>query len=70
MNRKSGLLIALATAWDLGWKAAATFKAVQRRDFKWVPLLVSVNSVGLLPMVYLFFVAKDDEEDEELPIGT
>lgn len=53
MNRRTGYFLTLATLWDSGWKAAAVWTALRRRDFKWVVPLLAVNSVGLLPIAYI-----------------
>jgi hypothetical protein len=39
--------------WDLGWKVVAIRRAIQRREYWWIAPLAAVNSVGLLPMLYL-----------------
>ena len=65
MGKTQRWLIFAAAVWDTAWKLAAVWRALGRRDFKWVPALLTVNSVGLLPMAYLFFVAKDGEEEGE-----
>jgi hypothetical protein len=62
MDPKRRWLIVAAAAWDSAWKAAALWRAFGRRDFKWMPVLLTVNSLGLLPMAYIFFIAKDVEE--------
>ncbi len=39
--------------WDAAWKAIAIRRAVQNRQYRWVAPLILVNSVGILPMLYL-----------------
>lgn len=65
MNRKNvGILL---FAWDSLWKTIAVLVAVRNRQFKWVGPLVAVNSLGILPMVYLWKFAgpRLDESDED-----
>lgn len=47
-------LIAPLVIWDLAWKLLAIRRAVQRREYKWVAGLAVSNTVGLVPMYYLW----------------
>lgn len=58
MTRKRDGIITVAAIWDSAWKGYAIWKAVRRRQYRWIPPLLIVNSVGLLPMLYVFFLAK------------
>jgi len=57
MSSKRRLLLLLG-AWDLVWKVIAVRRAVKNRQYKWIPPLAVVNSVGILPIVYLLHWAK------------
>jgi len=50
--------------WDLGGKLAAIRRAVQRREYWWIAPLAIVNSVGLLPMLYLARSRRRAAEDD------
>jgi len=53
MNRNRlpiGIVIFL---WDAAWKILAVRRAVQNRQYRWIAPLILVNSVGILPMLYL-----------------
>lgn len=53
MNRNRlpiGIVIFL---WDAAWKIVAVRRAVQNRQYRWIAPLILVNSVGILPMLYL-----------------
>jgi hypothetical protein len=63
MSKRNGTLITIAAIWDSAWKIAAMYKAVRRGDWKWLGPLTVVNSVGLLPMAYIFFIAKNSDDD-------
>ena len=70
MSKRNGTLITLAAIWDSAWKIAAIYKAARRGDWKWLGPLTVVNSVGLLPITYIFFVAKgssDDDDEYDIP---
>lgn len=64
MSKRKEALITVAAVWDTGWKIAAILKALRRGDWKWLGPLTVVNSIGLLPIAYIFFVAKDDAEED------
>ncbi len=51
-------LFALIQIWDLAWKSLALWKAARSKDIFWFVLLILVNSAGLLPAFYLFYVSK------------
>ncbi len=53
--------------WDTAWKAVAIVTAIRNRQYRWIGPLVLVNSVGILPMVYLLRFAgrEEDELNEE-----
>lgn len=65
MSKRNGTLITIAAVWDSAWKLAAIFKAARRGDWKWLGPLTVVNSVGLLPIAYIFFIAKDEDAEED-----
>ena len=65
-RRHRGLLIALGV-WDTAWKAAAVWQAIKRHQYRWAAALGAVNSVGVLPMVYLWRSHRHDDGGEEGP---
>jgi hypothetical protein len=52
-------LILIALLWDTGWKLAAARRAIGRRQFKWIAPLLFVNSLGILPILYLQLFGKE-----------
>ncbi len=52
----SGLFVALAL-WSVVWKGIALWKAARRDQLGWYLALLVLNTVGLLPMIYIFLVA-------------
>ena len=48
------ILIILLVLWDLYWKAHALWMAAQNNDKKFFIALLVVNSVGILPIYYLY----------------
>lgn len=54
--------------WDTAWKAVAIVTAIRNRQYRWIGPLVLVNSVGILPMVYLLrFAGREEDELNEEP---
>ncbi len=53
-----GWLIAVVIAWSLIWKGIALWKAARLSHKKWFVVLLVVNTVGILEILYILFVAK------------
>lgn len=51
-------LVALLSLWSLVWKGLALWHAGQRGDHWWFVALLLINTLGILEIIYLFFVAK------------
>jgi hypothetical protein len=51
-------LIIIAALWSLFWKGLALWHAAQRGQYWWFLILLVVNTLGILEIIYLFFVAK------------
>ncbi len=50
--------VVLVILWTIPWKGVALWKSAQLSHKKWFIILLFVNTVGLLEMYYIFFVAK------------
>ena len=55
-------LLALVQVWDLIWKSLALWKAARNKDVFWFVLLLLINSAGLLPAFYLFYMGKNSHK--------
>lgn len=53
-----GLLAVVALLWSLIWKGLALWHAAKRNDGWWFVLFLVVNTLGILEIIYLFFVCK------------
>ncbi|HEY5383149.1 MAG TPA: DUF5652 family protein [Candidatus Paceibacterota bacterium] len=51
------LLLALVL-WSLFWKGLALWHSAQRSQSWWFVILLVVNTLGILEIIYLFFIAK------------
>lgn len=58
------VLIVWAT-WELAWKGAALWIASQKHQRIWFIALLLVNSVGILPMLYLLLNYTDQDANDE-----
>ena len=47
------ILLAIAL-WDLVWKSLALWHAARKGAKVWFVILLVVNSIGILPIIYLF----------------
>ena len=56
---KSSFLILLITVlWVFPWKIYSLWTASKRGDKIWFVVLVIVNTVGILDIIYIFWIAK------------
>jgi len=51
-------LLVIAGLWDVFWKGWALWRAAQRGQKWWFVALLIVNSMGILPIIYLVFFSK------------
>ena len=56
--------IAVAAVWDLVWKGLALWQAAKRRQPAWFAALLVVNSVGILPITYLWLMRRRDAAED------
>ena len=52
-------LIALVIAWTLVWKGLALWKSAGLRQKYWFLAILLINTLGILEIIYLLFVAKN-----------
>lgn len=52
------VLVASLVIWSLIWKGLALWQAARRNEQKWFIVLLILNTVGILELIYLGFVAK------------
>jgi len=56
LNSTQVTLIGLLVIWELVWKGLALWRAGRNNQKVWFVLLLIVNSLGVLDIVYLFFL--------------
>ena len=52
------LVVALAIIWSLIWKGLALWKSAELRQKYWFIAILVINTLGILEMIYYFFVAR------------
>ncbi len=50
--------------WDLAWKGVALWRAAKRKELWWFVALLIVNSMGILPIVYLLVWGKEPGDEK------
>jgi hypothetical protein len=56
MDPPSLLLLAILLLWELVWKGIALWKAARESQKYWFIAILILNTVGILPIVYIFFI--------------
>lgn len=52
------LFATLLIIWVMAWKGVALWKAAELRQKKWFIAILLLQTLGLLEIIYLFFVAR------------
>lgn len=53
-----------AAFWEVGWKGWALWRASKKDDKAWFVVLLFVNTLGILPIAYLFIFSKEQKAQE------
>ncbi len=53
-------IIAVVALWDGFWKAVGLWYALKNHQRNWFIAVFLINSIGILPLVYLKFYQKKD----------
>lgn len=51
-------LLAIILIWGLVWKLLALWKSARKNDLVWFILIAVLNTVGVLPILYIFVFSK------------
>ena len=54
-------LIAVVFIWELIWKGIGLWKAGRNNQPVWFVFILILNTVGILPIIYLLFFQKKDK---------
>lgn len=55
-------LIIILTAWELIWKLIAMWKAGRNNHLAWFIIIALINTVGILPIIYILIQRKKAKE--------
>ena len=56
------ILIMLAVVWDMPWKGVALWRAGRNGHLIWFIALLVVNTLGILPIIYIFAFSRKNEQ--------
>ena len=56
------IILLAAILWTFPWKGIALWQAARRRQLGWFIALCVINTVGVLEIVYIFFIAPQTPE--------
>lgn len=59
------VLLVTAAIWELGWKGLALWRAGRRNEPGWFIALLIINTVGILPIIYLITHTEHFDTEEE-----
>ena len=59
--------IPIVAIWDVVWKGLALWRAARLRQTAWFVVLMILNTVGILPIVYLLLTKGAAESDAPAP---
>jgi hypothetical protein len=56
--KANALLIVVITIWDIIWRGMALWNSAKRNESVWFVALLIINSLGILPIIYLLIKRK------------
>ena len=59
---KFTIILLLFTIWDLIWRGIALWKSSKNDSKYWFIALLVINTLGILPIIYIFFFANKKEK--------
>jgi len=59
-------LIAALSFWTLPWKGYALWLAARRKEKWWFIILLIINTLAIVEIIYIFFIAKRKDRKEVL----
>lgn len=57
------IILGLLIVWDLVWRGLALWRAGRNNQLAWFVVLLVVNTVGILPIVYLLISKPEKAND-------
>lgn len=56
----NNIIWVLVIIWDVVWRGIAMWRTAQQKKKIWFVVLLLINSVGILPLIYLLFIEKGE----------
>jgi len=60
-------LFAFISVWSLAWKAVALWKSARNNHLAWFVIMAVLNTVGILPILYIFVFSKMKPKIKDKP---
>ena len=61
----SNPIVLILFAWDVVWKSIALWKAARNDQLYWFITVAILNTVGILPIIYILFFQKGKNKEEK-----
>jgi len=55
------LAVSLAVVWEMAWKGVALWRAGRNAHLAWFIALFILNTLGILPIIYIFAFSRKKE---------
>lgn len=57
------VLIAILAIWESVWKMVGLWRSARNNKLAWFICIAVINTIGILPMVYVLVIDKKGKED-------
>jgi len=54
-------IVVISAIWDIAWKGFALWKAARNNHVTWFVFIVILNTVGILPIIYILLNRNKNE---------
>ncbi len=56
------VILALVIIWEAVWKGIGLWRSARNKQVWWFVAIFIINSIGILPLIYLVFFDKDGKK--------
>lgn len=56
------VILALVVIWEAVWKGIGLWRSARNKQVWWFVAIFIINSIGILPLIYLVFFDKDKKK--------
>ncbi len=60
------IILAVISVWEIIWKGFGLWAAGRNRQPWWFVAMLVLNSIGIIPIIYLFFFQPEEAEAQDL----